>query len=74
MTWVELFAFKKALAPVIISYYCCLWSLIGRWPWESLLSGRAKGQAQARAPGTGSMCRGGAPISNWAFERAAEEE
>lgn len=70
MLWVDLFAFKKALAPIVISYHCCVKSMIGAWPREPLLSWRSKMWAWARAPGTGSICGGGAPVSDWAFMRS----
>lgn len=59
MMCVDLFAFKKALAPIVISYYCCVKSMIGPWPPEPFLSGRSKMWAWARAPGTGSCVGAG---------------
>lgn len=40
------------MAPVIISSYCCVWSMIGLWPREPLLSGGSEGQGV----GQGAKC------------------
>lgn len=39
MIWEGLFAFKEALTAVTTGHCCRVWSVIGHWPGESLLSG-----------------------------------
>lgn len=65
--WVELFALNScfhSLAPAFIHCYCCAQSTAGPARGGPPLR---EVKVQARVPGAGSMCRGGAPAGSWAF-------